>query len=63
MVIEELDDSGRQLIISLLTKVWVRVRNDPTMLENAKECEKLISILSGTDTKIKVERAYPSENN
>lgn len=60
MVTEVLPDDHRTLIVNLVTQAWVEIRDDPFLATNAQECLDIISRLSGTDTRVTVERAYPS---
>jgi hypothetical protein len=60
MPTEILPDQSRQLLVSLVMKAWVEIRDDPAMMEHARECQDIIRRLSGSDTVVKVERAYAS---
>lgn len=60
MVTEVLPDDHRTLIVNLVTQAWVEIRDDPFLSANAQECLDIMSRLSGTDTRVTVERAYPS---
>lgn len=57
MVVEHLTDPQRQLLVVLVTQAYVRIQHDPDMLAESDECEHLIRVLSGTDTRVMVERA------
>ena len=59
-ITERLPDSHRQLIVVLVTEAWSRIRSDPEMTTQRRECEAIIRRLSGTDTRLVVERAYAS---
>lgn len=60
MVTETMSDSERQLLIVLVTQAWVGLRHDADMLPQANELEGMLRKLSGTDTRVVCERAYPS---
>ena len=59
-MIEHMTDSHRQLLLVLATQAWVRIRHDPEMVPESDEIEAVVRMLSGTDTKVFVERTYPS---
>jgi hypothetical protein len=59
-MIEYLSDAHRQLLLVFVTQNWVRIRHDPDMIAESDECQDIIRMLSGTDTRVLVERAYPS---
>lgn len=59
-VSERLPDEQRQLIVVLVTKAMFEIKDDPEMKAQERECLEIIKRLSGTDTVVTVERAYPS---
>jgi hypothetical protein len=59
-MIEDVPDAHRQLLLVLTMKALSEIRNDPEMAANVRECEAIIKRFSGVDTKVTVERAYPS---
>jgi hypothetical protein len=60
MVTEYLPDAHRLLIVTLMTRAMVAIENDPEMRTETQECRDIIRRLSGTDTRVTVERAYAS---
>lgn len=60
MVSEPMSDSERQLLTVLVTQAWVAIRNDGALQPQARELENMLRKLSGTDTRVVCERAYPS---
>jgi hypothetical protein len=60
MVVEQLPDELRQLVLVLATQAYVSIKDDPDMNLHTAECQTIIRMLSGTDTRVSVERAYPS---
>lgn len=60
MVTERFPDAHRQLLLVLVTRAYVDIQNDPEMRTQIKECRDILRRLEGTDTRVMVERAYPS---
>ncbi len=59
-VTETLPDAHRQLIVVLVANAFVKIREDPEMNHEARELSDIIKRFSGTDTRVTIERAYPS---
>jgi hypothetical protein len=57
---ERFPDAHRQLLVVLVTQAWVRIQDDPKMRDARKELLDIRRRLEGTDTRVIVERAYPS---
>lgn len=62
MPTEKMPDEIRQLLVVLVTQAWVRIHHDPELQHNAQELDVALKMLSGTDTAVMVERAYPSRH-
>lgn len=60
MITEQLPDEHRSLIIVLVTRAMVDIQHDPDMQAAHQECLDIIARLSGTDTRVTVQRAYAS---
>jgi hypothetical protein len=60
MVIERMSDDHRLLLITLVTQTWVRIRDDKFMATTTQECEDILRMLRGSDTRICVERSSAS---
>jgi len=59
-VTERMTDAQRQLLLVVVSREWARLRYDLDMQPKADELHDLVAMLSGTDTAVVVERAYPS---
>ncbi len=59
-VIETIPDAQRQLLIVLVTRAYVEIRDDLDMAAQTEECEALIKRLSGETTRLLVVRTTPS---
>lgn len=60
-VTEALMDEERMLLVVLATEALVRIKGDPEAMRNPiKELEGIIRKISGVDTRLIAERAYPS---
>ena len=59
-VVEHLTDENRQLLVVLLTREYTRLRYDTDMQPEADELIGMIAKLTGADTVVLCERAYPS---
>ncbi len=60
MIREVIPDEQRQLLIVMISRAYVQIKDDPEMASAAQECSDLIKRLSGTDTVLIAERAYAS---
>ncbi len=59
-IIETIPDAQRQLLVVLVTRAYVEIRDDLDLAGQTTECEALIARLSGETTRLLVVRATPS---